>query len=151
MLDVDTRSLPICWTVDLRWLFPPTKGAEASAPCPICAKRVYISQMGEHIEAGCTDVGLDATQTEQEESGLSMGGDQCISCDVSGAVIDAEDRELNVSEGNNHRGNCMHRTPSFTDAKGNESKGDIYLIRDNNVYSKYEKKIGLFLPYFKVD
>lgn len=116
MLDVDTRSLPICWTVDLRWLFPPTKGAEASAPCPICAKRVYISQMGEHIEAGCTDVGLDATQTEQEESGLSMGGDQCISCDVSGAVIDAEDRELNVSEGNNHRGNCMHQIPNFNDA-----------------------------------
>jgi long-subunit acyl-CoA synthetase (AMP-forming) len=89
-LDVDTRSLPVTWTMDLDWAIPPS--GQATLECMFCHETVYETQIAEHtndFSGVCNpNVGI------AEESGASMGGNQSIICEQSHVQIDPEDKQL---------------------------------------------------------
>eukprot|EP00927_Polykrikos_kofoidii_P048997 TRINITY_DN43149_c0_g1_i1.p1 TRINITY_DN43149_c0_g1~~TRINITY_DN43149_c0_g1_i1.p1 ORF type:complete len:2028 (+),score=334.88 TRINITY_DN43149_c0_g1_i1:78-6161(+) len=92
--DVDVRSLPITWTMDLNWAVPPR--GRATCPCivPGCALIVYQDQVIEHMESGCNpEVGV-ASPADAEAGSVQMGGSTAAVCDVSSVEIDSESIEL---------------------------------------------------------
>eukprot|EP00933_Yihiella_yeosuensis_P030246 TRINITY_DN23913_c0_g1_i1.p1 TRINITY_DN23913_c0_g1~~TRINITY_DN23913_c0_g1_i1.p1 ORF type:complete len:968 (-),score=206.74 TRINITY_DN23913_c0_g1_i1:338-3082(-) len=97
--DVDTRSLPITWTMDLNWVVPPL--TPATCTCIVgCGQTIYQNQMLAHLEAGCeSKVGVADPADTAEAGGVQMGGSQAVICDVSAVEIDAENNELLAQEG----------------------------------------------------
>ena len=48
-LDIDTRGLPFCWTMDLSWLFPPAASSAMLRPtiaCFVCKNLVVMDELG---------------------------------------------------------------------------------------------------------
>ena len=96
-LDVDTRILPITWTLDLDWVCPPAVRETTQCFMPGCGKTVFVDAMSEHTNdyAGpCTDAGVVPPDFDDGRTGTAMGGSLSVICDVSGAEIDPEDSQV---------------------------------------------------------
>mmetsp|Transcript_163666 Transcript_163666/g.524841 ORF Transcript_163666/g.524841 Transcript_163666/m.524841 type:complete len:1938 (+) Transcript_163666:50-5863(+) len=96
--DVDTRALPVTWTMDLNWVIPPAR--PPTSTCIMgCGQSIYQSQMIDHLDAGCeSGVGV-ADPADAEDDGVPMGGSQSIFCDISAVEIDPESSELKAPAG----------------------------------------------------
>eukprot|EP01064_Diplonema_japonicum_P022536 TRINITY_DN3246_c3_g1_i1.p1 TRINITY_DN3246_c3_g1~~TRINITY_DN3246_c3_g1_i1.p1 ORF type:complete len:1703 (+),score=316.86 TRINITY_DN3246_c3_g1_i1:64-5109(+) len=86
-LDVDTRSLPVTWRLNIDWIVPPD--TKESLQCMFgCGRMVYTEDLEKHsnnFSGPCNlEIGL------AEDHSTTVGGDQSITCDVTGALIDAE-------------------------------------------------------------
>ena len=113
--NVDTRSLPVTWTLSLKWLFPPSEEHGEDRPimdCFLCMIKVYTDEMGDHMDKGCTANGHTPAEGEEfivpadklpkegeeapkkKDGGTQMGGDQSVICSISGVLIDAEDTQV---------------------------------------------------------
>ena len=97
-LDVETRNLPVCWTLDLDWVVPPSVRETTQCFMPGCGRKVFVDQLGDHtneFEGPCCEKGLVPADFDdgQATGGTNMGGSLSIICDVSGAEIDPEDSQ----------------------------------------------------------
>jgi long-subunit acyl-CoA synthetase (AMP-forming) len=95
-LDVETRALPVTWTLDLDWVCRPTVRATTQCFMPGCGRQVFVDQMSEHTrdyQGPCCELGLVPDDYDDGRQGTTMGGSLAIICDVSGAEIDPEDTQ----------------------------------------------------------
>ena len=96
-VDVETRNLPVCWTLDLDWVVPPS-GIRETTQCfmPGCGRTVFVDQLEEHtngFHGPCSETGVVPADFDDGRQGTNMGGSLAIICDVSGAEIDPEDTQ----------------------------------------------------------
>eukprot|EP01060_Flectonema_neradi_P006437 TRINITY_DN1434_c0_g1_i4.p1 TRINITY_DN1434_c0_g1~~TRINITY_DN1434_c0_g1_i4.p1 ORF type:complete len:1544 (+),score=254.47 TRINITY_DN1434_c0_g1_i4:210-4634(+) len=89
-LDVDTRSLPFTWRLDLQWVSPPK---QQTTQCMFgCGRLIISSQIADHtnnFNGPCNmSVGIST-----DDVSTQMGGDQTVYCDLTGCVIDEEEHE----------------------------------------------------------
>jgi len=97
-LDVNTRELPFCWSMDMDWCYQEWRSVREVVTCPMCSRNVFMDALGEHTDwITCTDVGLAPVGSTPE--GSSMGGTTSIVCEITGALIDDEASHLNDPEG----------------------------------------------------
>lgn len=95
-LDVETRQLPITWTLDLDWVCPPA--VRATCRCVMgCGKTVFVDELEAHTNMFTlcdAAIGVVPDDFDDGRQGTTMGGSLAVICDISGAEIDPEDNEL---------------------------------------------------------
>lgn len=96
-LDVNTRELPITWSMDMDWCYQEWRSIREVVTCPMCSRNVFMDALSEHTDwISCSDAGLAPLGSAPE--GSSMGGNTNITCEITGALIDAEANHLNDPE-----------------------------------------------------
>jgi hypothetical protein len=95
-LDVETRQLPVTWTLDLDWVCPPD--VRSTCQCVMgCGLTVFVDELERHTNmfTACdASIGVVPEDFDDGRQGTTMGGSLAIICDISGAEIDPEDNEL---------------------------------------------------------
>ena len=88
--DVDTRSLPVTWRLDVQWISAPK---QKTTQCMFgCGRLIVSSQLTEHtnnFNGPCNmEIGIST-----DDVSTQMGGDQSVYCDSTGSIIDHEEYE----------------------------------------------------------
>ena len=89
--DVDTRALPVTWRLNLDWILDPER--RETTQCMFgCGLTVWTDHLQEHSN-GYNGPCNTAVGVADEDHSVALGGDQSVTCQVTGLLMDAEVNE----------------------------------------------------------